>query len=161
MCRLVPGGEIVTISAGPVANGWFGVGKCKYLPGTPEAPENEILRFIMHFVPVNSMLYPIEGDVGCLPYFGQWSTLQLESWQYFAWSPEDIACMFYVFRILSCRIYVNLSKFVFNTFFYSKLSMNIPGHLAKTPSTKLNIPYHLYIYAYLDICDTIYLFEHP
>ena len=99
MCKLLGHEQVVKTKAGAVANGWFGVGKGKYLPKLDPVPENEILRFIMHFVPVNSLLYPIEGDVSCLPYFGQWSTLQLESWQYFAWSSEDIACMFYVFRI--------------------------------------------------------------
>ena len=98
MCKLLEHERIVKTKAGAVANGWFGVGKGKYLPKLDPVPENEILRFIMHFVPVNSLLYPIEGDVSCLPYFGQWSTLQLESWQYFAWSSEDIACMFYVFK---------------------------------------------------------------
>lgn len=99
MCALVPRRDLASTTAGPVANGWFGVGKGKYLPSREAVPENEILRFIMHFVPVNTLLYPMEGDVSCLPYFGQWSALQVESWQYFAWSSEDIACMCYIFRL--------------------------------------------------------------
>ena len=84
---------------GEILNGWFGVGKGKHLPDLPEEEENEVLRFIMHFVPANSIMDAITGDVSALPFMGQWTSLQLLSWQYFAWSSEDIACMFYIFRI--------------------------------------------------------------
>ena len=80
MCVLIAGEDVMASDVGMVLNGWFGVGKGKYLPGGKEEPSTEILRLIMHFVPVNTMFYAIEGDVGCLPYFGQWSVLQLESW---------------------------------------------------------------------------------
>ena len=99
MCELIGEELLVATDLGPVLNGWFGVGKGKYLAGFPATPEYEVLRLIMHFVPVNTLFHAIEGDVSCLPYFGQWSVLQLESWQYFAWSSEDIACMFYIFRV--------------------------------------------------------------
>ena len=65
-------------------------------------PDKEILRFIMNFVPLNKLSKPIIGDVEQLPYMGQWSNLQLEAWEHFVWSSEDIACMFYVIAIPAC-----------------------------------------------------------
>ena len=99
MCGTVPNSKVVQCDAGDLLNGWFGVGKGKYLPGVPESELTEILRLIMHFVPVNSVMDAITGDVSALPYMGQWTSLQLLAWQYFVWSAEDIACMFYIFRL--------------------------------------------------------------
>ena len=99
MCDILACARIAKGPLGELLNGWFGVGKGKYLPGEIESELTEILRLIMHFVPVNSIMDAITGDVSALPYMGQWTSLQLLSWQYFAWSAEDIACMFYIFRL--------------------------------------------------------------
>jgi hypothetical protein len=99
MCEMIGEGEVIATDVGTALRGWFGVGRGKHIPGTAAEPDNEILRMIMHFVPVNTLFYAIEGDISCLPYFGLWSVLQLESWRYFAWSSEDIACTFYVCRV--------------------------------------------------------------
>ena len=88
--------------AGPLLSGWFGVGKGKYLPGGEGDPDQEILCFIMNFVPLNAVSCPIEGGVEQLPYIGQWSNLHLDAWEAFVWSSEDIACMFYVIAIPPC-----------------------------------------------------------
>ena len=99
MCTAMPRKQLIHGNHGPIENGWFGVGKGKYLPGCPPDPLHEVLRLIMNFVPVNSILEPITGDVSTLPYMGQWTSLQLLSWQYFSWSSEGISCMFYIFRV--------------------------------------------------------------
>ena len=101
-CVSLPLEEVACCRSGPLLNGWFGVGKGKYLPGGDGDPDAEILRFIMNFVPLNALSKPIIGDVEQLPYMGQWSNLQLEMWEHFVWSSEDIACMFYVISIPSC-----------------------------------------------------------
>jgi hypothetical protein len=86
--------------------GWFGVGKKKYLPppsgGRLEEDSREILRFIMNYTPLNALSRTIEGDIGTLPYMGQWSGLQLQSWESLTWSSDDVSCMFYLFALPSC-----------------------------------------------------------
>jgi hypothetical protein len=89
--------------------GWFGVGKKKFLPPEPGVPledeAREILRFIMNYTPLNALsrtTRTIEGDIGTLPYMGQWSGLQLQSWESLTWSSDDVSCMFYLFALPSC-----------------------------------------------------------
>jgi len=90
LCVVVEQSSLVHVGGVPLLNGWFGVGKGKFLRPDLELPEEEILRFIMNFQPANALLTPILGDVEKLPYMGQWSNLQLLAWQYFAWTSEDI-----------------------------------------------------------------------
>ena len=79
VCQLVPRAEVPVVCGTPVANGWFGRGKGKFLPNMAESESPEILRFIMNLVPTNSLLHIIEGDIATLPYIGMWSRLQLAS----------------------------------------------------------------------------------
>ena len=102
LMQYVPLASAARCEAGPLLSGWFGVGKGTYLPGGEGDPDQEILRFIMNFVPLNAVSSPIDGDVEQLPYMGQWSNLHLDAWEAFVWSSEDIACMFYVISIPPC-----------------------------------------------------------
>lgn len=41
--------------------------------------DGEVLRLIFNMVPSNAYLEDFEGDVGTLPYAGQWSSLQVRA----------------------------------------------------------------------------------
>jgi len=101
MVTTLPRRGVARGRGGELRNGWFGIGKDKYLPDCPPEPDFEILRFIMNFVPLNGVSMPVLGDVTQLPYMGQWSNLQLQSWEFFVWSSDDIACMFYIISVPS------------------------------------------------------------
>ena len=81
LCAVLDPQQLAAGPSGAIQNGWFGVGKGKYLEGRERDPDAEALRFIMNFVPLNAVSKPVLGDVEQLPYMGQWSNLQLEAWE--------------------------------------------------------------------------------
>ena len=99
MCEVIERDKIQHVHGQPLLNGWFGRGKGKYLAGHDGDPSFEVLRLIMNLKPSNSLFLQILGDIATLPYMGQWTTLQLETWQCLAWSAEDFVTMLYITRV--------------------------------------------------------------
>ena len=59
----------------------------------------EILRLIINLVPSNELQDVMEGDVGTLPHFCQWSGIELDMDEILICGSEDISCAFYVFAL--------------------------------------------------------------
>ena len=71
LVRPVLAHELIMVAGRPLLNGFFGVGKGKFLG--PEAGVDsglEVLRFIMNLSCTNSLCRPFKGDIGALPFYG-------------------------------------------------------------------------------------------
>eukprot|EP00973_Karenia_brevis_P081247 11264159-Karenia_brevis.AAC.1 len=80
----------------PLLNGWFGVSKGTQLvnDGT-----KDVLRLIMNLTASNSVQRAWPGDIGTLPYVGQWKQIVLPDGQVLLWSWEDLKGAFYLFAL--------------------------------------------------------------
>jgi len=68
--------ELLMIAASPLVNGWFGIGRGKFLSAEHSTHAlAEILRVIMNLTASNTVFLPFAGDIGSLPYIGHWRTI--------------------------------------------------------------------------------------
>ena len=81
----------------PVFNGLFGVPKKgKLVPGT----DLPVLRMIINAIPSNEFQELLAGDIRSLPYFGQWSGIQVDDAdRVLVWTERDMTAAFYLFRL--------------------------------------------------------------
>ena len=89
--------EVFHANGKAVFNGMFGVSKKgKKVPGG----DMNILRMIINAVPTNSYQHTLEGDIRALPYFGQWSGIQMDDAESVLVCNElDMTAAFYIFRM--------------------------------------------------------------
>ena len=90
----VPSPLVVDHFGGVLENGLFGVEKDER-----HSSGAKLQRLIMNLVPLNSLLYTPSGDVGTLPFFGQWLVEQLSRHQRMRFCSEDLRCFFYLFSL--------------------------------------------------------------
>lgn len=96
VCCLLPRDEVFEGPDGPLVNGMFGVSKDETCDGV------EVYRLIMNLIPLNSICYGIEGDVGTLPSWSMMTPLVLQPSEALVISSEDVRCFFYVMRVPPC-----------------------------------------------------------
>ena len=72
VCCLLPRDDVFEGPDGPLVNGMFGVTKDELCNGV------EVFRLIMNLIPLNSICYGIEGDVGTLPSWSMMSPFVLQ-----------------------------------------------------------------------------------
>ena len=96
VCCLLPRDDVFEGPDGPLVNGMFGVTKDEMSDGV------EVFRLIMNLIPLNSICYGIEGDVGTLPSWSMMNPLMLQPSEALVVSSEDVRCFFYVMRVPVC-----------------------------------------------------------
>ena len=86
--------DLLHVRGEPLLNGMFGVTKDSALPdGRP------VLRLIMNLTASNSVMADFPGDIGALPYYGQWRSIVLEGGCELEWSYDDLKGAFYLLRL--------------------------------------------------------------
>ena len=80
-----------------LAGGLFGIGKGKFIQDAPVQELQEVLRLICNFPPSNAVQIKVEGDVGGLPYQGNWQFISVGNESTFFWHSEDMVSSFWLF----------------------------------------------------------------
>lgn len=107
VCCLLPRDEVFEGPDGPLVNGLFGVAKDEMCDGV------EVYRLIMNLIPLNSICYGIDGDVGTLPSWSMMTPLMLQPTESLVISSEDVRCFFYVMKVPDCwQKYLSFNKLV-------------------------------------------------
>ena len=96
LVRILSENELVVVGGRPLLNGLFGVSKGKPVPGNEHLT---VLRLIMNLTASNSVMEDLRGDIGALPYFGQWKAIILNDNENLLWSYEDMIGCFHLFRL--------------------------------------------------------------
>ena len=81
----------------PLAGGLFGIGKGKFIQDAPVQELQEVLRLICNFPPSNAVQIKVEGDVGGLPYQGNWQFISVGKESTLLWHSEDMVSCFWLF----------------------------------------------------------------
>jgi len=97
MVRALPKHKLLQICGEDLLNGWFGIGRGRYLEATHASrPGAEVLRVIMNLTASNVIMLPFAGDIASLPYVGHWRTGILSGREVLVWSSEDLKGCFYL-----------------------------------------------------------------
>ena len=91
----IPDSDVFQVDGHMVLNGMFGVEK----PDKPPTSRGPALRLITNFVPINSYIREVLGEVHTLPRAGQWATVVLADGQVLVSYSKDQSASFYLYSL--------------------------------------------------------------
>ena len=92
---VVRSNEVIVHNGKPLLNGVFGVSKNEHVPGT----DQDILRMVFNFIPMNGVQEMLAGDVRSLPYIGRWAALELGEDYAIIQSEGDLTSAYYLYQL--------------------------------------------------------------